>query len=169
MSTMSGMADGNATDSLWNWAASMPLDATPVRSAIASALSRPVAGIDAVPAPAGAVLCDVWTVGGDFPTLIDCYLVPSGVAEATIAAAVAVRLAAAVLFADDTLNPTRYVLAEPDGTLRAVHVDEAETDDGPERRHLRPCTGVDPACAAGPGCDRSRFKPRPAPERPAAA
>jgi len=42
------------------------------------------------------------------------------------------------------------VLAEPDGTLRVVHVDEWETDDGTERRHARPCTGIDPACAAAP-------------------
>ena len=77
--------------------------------------------------------------------------------------------ATAVLLPDDTLNPSRYVVAEPDGTLRPVHVDEVETDDGPERRHVRPCTGSDPACAVTPGCNRSRFKPTPTPERPAAA
>ncbi|AGZ45376.1 hypothetical protein [Actinoplanes friuliensis] len=117
----------------------------------------------------GAVLCDVWHVDGDFPTLIECYLAPADLAEATIASAVSVRLGAELLLPDDTLNPSRYVLAEPDGTLRAVHVDEIETDDGTERRHLRPCTGDDPACALGPGCGRSRWKPVPTPERPAAA
>ena len=73
-----------------------------------------------------------------------------------------------LLLGDDTLNPTRYLRAEPDGTLRAVHVDEIETDDGTERRHVRACTGADPACAAG-GCDRSRWKPVPTPGRPSAA
>ena len=102
---------------------------------------------------------DERTVG---PTLIDVYLAPTGIAESTAASAVAVRLGAAILLPDDTLNPTRYVLAEPDGRLRAVHVDELETDDGPERRQVRPCTGGDPACALGPGCG-------PTPERPAAA
>jgi hypothetical protein len=115
------------------------------------------------------VLCDVYHVGGDYPTLIDVYLAPSGMAEATAASAVAVRLAVEIILPDDTLNPSRYVLAEPDGTLRAVHVDEVETDDGPERRHVRPCTGTDPACAAGPDCGRSRYRPTPTPERPAAA
>jgi hypothetical protein len=167
MSTMSGMADADPTDGLWSWCAAARVDAALVRAAVSGALQQPVTTLDA-PAD-GAVLCDVWHVGGDFPTLIDCYLTPGELAEATIASAVAVRLGAALLLPDDTLNPTRYVLAEPNGTLRAVHVDEAETDDGTERRHARPCTGDDPACARGPGCSRSRWKPAPTPERPAAA
>jgi hypothetical protein len=117
----------------------------------------------------GDVLCDVYPVGGDFPTLVDVYLAPDGIAETTAASAVSVRLGAAVLLPDDTLNPSRYVVAEPDGTLRPVHVDEVESDDGPERHHVRPCTGSDPACAVAPGCGRSRFRPSPTPERPAAA
>jgi hypothetical protein len=165
MSNMADMAD--PTDGLWSWGASGYLNAGDVRSALAGVLQRPVTTLD-VPVD-GAVLCDVWHVGGDFPTSIDSYLTPGDVAEATVASAVAVRLGAEVLLPDDTLNPTRYVLAEPDGTLRAVHVDEVETDDGPERRHLRPCTGDDPACAAHPGCGESRWKPNPTPGRPAAA
>ena len=73
-----------------------------------------------------------------------------------------------LLLPDDTLNPTRYVLAEPDGTLRPVHVEETETDDGTERRHVRGCTGSDPACAAPPGCSGSSWKPERPPERPPA-
>lgn len=145
---MSVMAGGGAAGGLWNWCAAGHIDAETVRQALAGALERAAADLDH-PAD-GALLCDVWHVGGDFPTLIDCYLAPADVDEATIASAVAVRLGADVLLPDDTLNPTRYVLAEPDGTLRPVHVDEVETDDGTERRHLRPCTGKDPACAAAP-------------------
>ena len=167
MSTMSGMADGEPVDGLWSWCAAGNVDEAIVRAAIAGALQRPVTTLDA-PA-ADAVLCDVWHLGGDFPTQIDCYLAPGDHDEATIASAVAVRLGADVLLPDDTLNPTRYVLAEPDGTLRPVHVEETETDDGTERRHLRPCTGSDPACASGPGCTRSRWRPEPSPGRPAAA
>ncbi|MDR6325685.1 hypothetical protein J3R03_009881 [Actinoplanes couchii] len=133
--------------------------------ALAGALGRPVHGM----IPGADLMCDVYHVGGDFPTVVDVYVTPSGVAEETIASAVAVRLRSAVLLPDDTLNPTRYVLAEPDGTLRAVHVDERETDDGTERFHLRPCTGSDPACALPHGCGRSRFKPDPTPEQDAAA
>ncbi|WP_229069314.1 hypothetical protein [Actinoplanes sp. DH11] len=156
------MADG-----LWNWCAAQRLDAERVRGALAGALERPVGEIETtVP---GALLCDVYHVGGDFPTLVDVYLAPGELAEETIASAVAVRLRTEVLLPDDTLNPTRYVLAEQDGTLRPVHVTEVETDDGPERRHVRPCTGSDPACASPAGCDRSRFKPDPTPERPAVA
>ncbi|GIE84229.1 hypothetical protein SAMN06264365_101357 [Actinoplanes regularis] len=143
---MTGMAG------LWNWSAAGRIEPERVRNALAGALDRPVAEIEG--AGPGSLLCDVYHVGGDFPTLIDVFLAPDDVAEATIASAVAVRLGADVLLPDDSLNPTRYVLAEPDGTLRVVHADEEETDDGVERRHVRPCTGADPACAAGPGCGR---------------
>jgi hypothetical protein len=149
----------------WNWCIAGRADPDRVTGALAGALERPVHGM-----VAGAdLLCDVYHVGGDFPTVVDVYVTPGGVAEETIASAVAVRLHAAVLLPDDTLNPSRYVLCEPDGTIRPVHVDERETDDGIERRHVRPCTGRDPACAAPAGCDRSRWKPDPTPERPAAA
>jgi len=164
---MSGMADADPTDGLWTWCVAGIPDAAIVREALSGALGRRVTTLD-TPVDE-AVLCDVWRVGGDFPTEIQCFLAPGDVVEATIASAVAVRLGADLLLPDDTLNPTRYVLAEPDGTLRAVHVDEVETDEGTERRHVRPCTGSDPACARGPGCDRSRFKPVPTPERPTAA
>jgi hypothetical protein len=146
---MGDMADDLPTDGLWNWSAAARLDPVEVRAAIAGALEKPVAELGAFDG-ADAILCDIWQVGGDYPTLIDCYLAPGDVAEATIASAVAVRLGADLLLPDDTLNPTRYVLAEPDGTLRPVHVDEEETDNGPERRHTRPCTGSDPACAVAP-------------------
>jgi hypothetical protein len=149
MSNMSDMADDVPTDGLWNWAAAAVLDPADVRAAIAGALGKDVVELGR-PGDPDAILCDVWPVGGDYPTLIDCYLVPGDRPETTIASAVAVRLGADVLLPDDTLNPTRYVLAEPDGTLRSVHVDETETDDGPERRHTRPCTGADPACALAP-------------------
>ena len=146
---MGEMADGLPTDGLWNWAADRRLEPATVRSAIAAELGRPVAEMGSVDG-GDALLCDVWPVGGDYPTLIDCYLVPAAFDEVEVAAAVAVRLGAAVLLPDDTLNPTRYVRADPDGRRTTVHVDETETDDGPERRHTRPCTGRDPACAVAP-------------------
>jgi len=149
---MSSMVDDIPTDGLWNWSAAGRLDAAEVRAAIAGVLQKPVAELGGV-IDVDEILCDVWHVGGDFPTMIDCYLAPGEVAEATIASAVAVRLGAELLLPDDTLNPTRYLLAEPDGTLRVVHVDERETDDGTERRYVRPCTGADPACAAAPERD----------------
>jgi hypothetical protein len=154
---MFSMADGDPTLGLWNWSIGNRIDADRVRGALAGALERSVVPLG----DDGGVLCDVYQVGGDFPTLVDVFLAPAGFAEATTASAVAVRLGEALLLPDDTLNATRYVLAEPDGTLRPVHVDEIETDDGPERRHVRPCTGSDPACALGPGCGGSHFKPAP--------
>lgn len=153
---MFGMADGDPTPGLWNWAVGNRIDADRVRRALAGALELSVVPLGGD----GEVLCDVYHVGGDFPALVDVFLAPAGVAEATAASAVAVRLGEAVLLPDDTLNPTRYVLARPDGDLSPVHVDEVETDDGPERGHVRPCTGDDPACALGAGCGSSRFKPK---------
>jgi hypothetical protein len=164
---MSGMADPQATDGLWNWSIAGRVDAGRVRAALAAVLDRPVVALGDLPAADGALLCDVWQVGGDFPTLVDCYLAPADFAEATVASAVAVRLGHDCLLPDDTLNPSRHLLAEPDGTLRPVHVDETETDDGPERRHARPCTGSDPSCASWPGCGRSDWAP--GGETPAAA
>jgi hypothetical protein len=143
---MSSMTDDVHADGLWNWSAAGFLDPAAVRAAIASAVQRPVAELGGI-IDVDEILCDVWQVGGDFPTLIDCYLAPGDVAEATIASAVAVRLGVDLLLPDNSRNPTRYVLAEPDGTLRPVHVDEVETDEGTERRNARPCTGTDPACA----------------------
>ena len=165
MSTIFGMADDDPTGGLWNWAAAGRIDPDRVRGALAGALERSVTTLET----GDGVLCDTYHVGGEFPTLIDVFLAPEGIAETTAASAVAVRLETKIILPDDTLNPSRYVLAEPDGSLRAVHVDEVETDDGPERHQLRPCTGTDPACALAPGCNRSRFKPTPTPERPAAA
>jgi hypothetical protein len=136
---------------IWNWSAAGRVDEAPIRSAISAVLRRPVHGMAEDPVDS-AVLCDIYHVGGDFPTAIDLYLmgaVPNGT-ESEHAAAVAVRLGAALLLPDESLNPTRYVLAEPDGTLRVVHVDETDTDEGTERRNVRPCTGSDPACAVAP-------------------
>jgi hypothetical protein len=145
---MFGMADMDPTGGLWNWAASSSLTEERVHGALAGALERTVVSLDA-PESDGALLCDVYHVGGDFPTLIDVYLAPETIAEATAASAVAVRLEVEIILPDDTLDPTRYVLAKPDGSLGLVHVDEVETDDGPERRNVRPCRG-------GPtGCERS--------------
>jgi len=143
---MSGMADVDPVGGIWNWSVAGRIDEALVRSAISGVLGRPVTGMDE-DAQDSAVLVDVYHVGGDFPTLVDLYLVPSVRDETDVAAAVSVRLGAAVLLPDDSLNPTRYVLSEPDATRRTVHVDEVETDDGTERRNLRPCTGSDPACA----------------------
>ncbi|BFU42982.1 hypothetical protein [Krasilnikovia sp. MM14-A1004] len=154
-------------DGLWSWCAAGRLPAAAVRAALAGVLRRPVTTLEA--ATDAAVLCDVWYVGGDFPTLIECFCAPGDVEEAAVASAVAVRLGADILLPDDTLNPTRYVRAEPDGSLTPVHLDEIETDDGTERRNARPCTGTDPACATGPGCATSHFAPKPTPGHPAAA
>jgi hypothetical protein len=158
---MSGMADPRATDGLWNWCIAAYVDGVRVRAAISAVLDRPVVPLGAVPPEDGAVLCDVWHVGGDFPTRVDCYLTTDEVAEVVAASTVAVRLGHELLLPDDTLNPTRYMLAEPDGTLRPVHADEAETDDGTEHSNVRPCTGVDPSCAAWPGCERAPAGPGP--------
>jgi hypothetical protein len=162
------MAEPLATDGLWNWHIAAYVDGVRVRAAIEAALDLPVVPLGAVPAQHGAVLCDVWHVGGDFPTQVDVYLVPDGIAEPTAASAVAVRLGHDCLLPDNTLNPTRFVLAEPDGTLRAVHADEIETDEGTQHAGVRPCTGAEPSCATWPGCERAIAEPDvPAAEPPA--
>src|SRR5690348_11588310 len=129
---MFGMAGTDPTGGLWNWAIARPLDPDRVRGALAGALERSVVPLEAD----GDVLCDVYGVGGEFPTIVDVYLAPSLVDEATAASAVSVRLEAAIILPDDSLDPFRYILATPDGSLTPVCVDEIETDDGPERRNV---------------------------------
>jgi hypothetical protein len=142
---MFGMADMDPASGLWNWAAASSLSGERVHGALAGALERTVVPLG--PEAAGdAVLCDVYHVGGDFPTVIDVYLAPETIAEATAASAVAVRLEVEIILPDDTLDPTRFVLARPDGSLGLVHADEVETDDGPERRNVRPCSGGVTGC-----------------------
>ena len=116
---------------LWNWsvaAAAAPRRRSGLRAGV---LDRPVVPIWATPtAPDGAVLCDVWQVEGDFPALIDCYAPPVGVAEPAVAGRGRGPAGRRLLLPDDTLDPDRHVLADRDGTLRPVHVDVVETDDG---------------------------------------
>jgi hypothetical protein len=106
---MFGMAGTDPTGGLWNWAVERPMEPDRVRGALAGTLERTVVPLG----EDGDTLCDIYEVGGDFPLLVDVYLAPSLVDEATAASAVAVRLDAAVLLPDDTLNPSRYVLATP--------------------------------------------------------
>ena len=84
---MGEISDNLPTDGLWNWSATGLLEPAAVRAAVSGALQRPVAELGAA-GDGDAVLCDVWHVGGDFPTLIDCYLAPGHLTEATIASAV---------------------------------------------------------------------------------
>ena len=161
---MFGMADSDPTGGLWNWRRD--------RASTRNGFAAPWPGFGGFGGPAGRrfrVFCDVYPVGGDYPTLIDVYFPPGGIAESTAASAVAVRLEVTVMLPDDTLNPTRYVLAEPDGSLRAVHVDEQERttarNGGTSGRAPAPTRPVPPDRVV----DLSRFPPTPTPERPAAA
>jgi hypothetical protein len=151
---MDGMADPPAAMGLWNWCLDGRLDAGRVRAAVAVAVRRPTVELDGPPVP-GAVQCDVWYTGGEFPTVVDCYLVPAGVAESAAAREVAARLGRRCLLPDDSLDPTRYLLVSADGAIRPVHVDVTDTDTGPRWSNVRPCTGIDVWCQGGPGRDRA--------------
>lgn len=145
---------------VWNWWLAGRVESARVRGALAAASGHPVVALGAVqPPPAAALLCDVWHGGGDFPTFVDCYLAPAVLVEVAVAAGLASRLAVACLLPDDTLNPTRHVLAGPDGTLRPVHVDVTPTDDGEIRTGLRFCTLADPWCRRCADCAASRWGP----------
>src|SRR4029450_3527389 len=103
---------------IWNWSAAGRVDEALIGSALSAVLGRPVHGM-VQDSTDSAVLCDVYQVGGAPPTPIDLYLlgaVQNGM-ESESAAAVAVRLGTALLFPDESLNPTRYLLAERDGTV----------------------------------------------------
>ena len=143
---------------LWNWHL-RGLTAPPeVHAALAEILARPVvplATADPDWLPDGALLCDVWYTGGEFATRIDCYLAPAETVETAVVAALARRLGRCCLMPDDTLDAGRFLLAAPDGTLRPVHVDVEEGEDGPILSRPRPCTVSDLRAI----CRQSRWAP----------
>lgn len=159
---MSRMAHPSAGIALWNWALDARVPEAHIHAALAGALGRPVLALgraDPAHLPVEAVLCDVWHNAGDFPTSVDCYRAPHDVAETTVVAAFARRIGRRCLLPDDTLNPRRYLLAAPDGTLRPAYVDVADGDDGPILSHLRLCTVAGRCCREWAQCGQSRWAP----------
>ncbi|MEV0716170.1 hypothetical protein [Asanoa sp. NPDC050611] len=144
---------------IWNWHAEAPLTPSVVMRVLSVVTGCAVVPLGDDDPPDDAVLCDVWHGGGDFPVAIDCYAPPPEVNEPAAAAEVASLLRRRILLADDTLIPDRHVLATADGTLRPVHVDLLETDDGTALSNPRICTGHDPWCRQRVPCQQSRWTP----------
>ncbi|MGC4805480.1 hypothetical protein [Micromonospora sp. DT233] len=146
---------------LWNWR----IDGVPpveVYPALAEALGRvvmPLAVADPGRLPTYAVVCDVWRTPGEFGTVLDCYGVPEDLAELPGVAALARLLGRDCLLRDDTLDAGRHLLVAPAGTIRPVHFDVRETDDGEVLSGQRLCTLAHPSCRGWSRCPRSRWAP----------
>src|SRR5690606_22047437 len=106
-----------------------------------------------------AVVCDVWEAPGLYGTVVDCYGVPESLSELPAIAALARLLGRNCLMRDDTLDAGRHLLVAPDGTIRPVHFDVADTDDGEVLSHHRLCTVADARCRGWSQCHRSRWAP----------
>ncbi|MBQ1042217.1 MULTISPECIES: hypothetical protein [unclassified Micromonospora] len=146
---------------LWNWRID-GVEPVEVYPALAEALGRvvmPLAVADPARLPAYAVVCDVWEAPGLYRTVVDCYGVPESLAELPAIAALARLLGRNCLMRDDTLDAGRHLLVAPDGTIRPVHFDVADTDDGEVLSHHRLCTQADPRCRGWSQCHRSRWAP----------
>ncbi|MEU5943075.1 hypothetical protein ABZ807_28805 [Micromonospora sp. NPDC047548] len=146
---------------LWNWRidGAAPVAVYP---ALAEALGRvvmPLAVADPARLPTYAVICDVWEAPGEFATVVDCYGVPERLNERTSVAALARLLDRNCLLTDDTLDAGRHLLVAPDGTIRPVHFDVTETDDGEVLSNQRLCTLANPGCRGWSRCHRSRWAP----------
>ncbi|NBE82053.1 hypothetical protein [Micromonospora rubida] len=146
---------------LWNWRIDgvAPVEVYP---ALAEALGRvvmPLAVADPARLPTYAVICDVWQAPGEFGTIVDCYGVPESLPELPGIAALARLLGRNCLLRDDTLDAGRHLLVAPDGTIRPVHFDVAETDDGEVLGNQRLCTLAHPGCRGWSRCHRSRWAP----------
>ncbi|MEU4714506.1 hypothetical protein AB0F73_12745 [Micromonospora purpureochromogenes] len=146
---------------LWNWRidGAAPVEVYP---ALAEALGRvvmPLAVADPARLPTYAVICDVWEAPGEFGTVVDCYGVPERLNECTSIAALARLLDRNCLLTDDTLDAGRHLLVAPDGTIRPVHFDVTETDDGEVLSNQRLCTLAHPGCRGWSRCHRSRWAP----------
>ncbi|GAB3972654.1 hypothetical protein V1634_07105 [Plantactinospora veratri] len=147
---------------LWNWRTEGRVAASEIRLALADALDVPVlplGGVDLARVPSGALLVDVWHRPGDFPTSVDCYGVPAGLPEVGAVAAFARRLGRACLLPDDTLDAGRHLLVAADGTIRPVHHDVRDTEDGEILSEQRLCTVLSPRCRGWSPCQRSRWVP----------
>ncbi|WFE49680.1 hypothetical protein [Micromonospora sp. WMMD1155] len=146
---------------LWNWRidGAQPVQVYP---ALAEAIGRvvmPLAVADPARLPAYAVVCDVWEAPGEFATVIDIYGVPERLPEHASIAALARLLGRNCLLRDDTLDAGRHLLVAPDGTVRPVHFDVRDTDDGEVLTRKRLCTLGDPGCRGWSQCHRSRWAP----------
>lgn len=147
---------------LWNWKVDDDVVRVEIYQALAEALGRPVVPLaDRDPAriPVGAVLADVWRRPGEFALSVDCYGPPPGLTEQTAVAALARLLDRGCLLADDTYDGSRHLLVAPDGTVRAVHFDVAETDDGEVLANQRLCSTAHPTCRGWSQCHQSRWAP----------
>ncbi|WP_328338848.1 hypothetical protein [Micromonospora sp. NBC_00421] len=146
---------------LWNWRIdrAAPVEVYP---ALAEALGRvvmPLAVADPARLPRYAVICDVWETPGEFGTIVDCYGVPESLPELRTIAALARLLDRDCLLTDDTLDAGRHLLVAPGGTIRPVHFEVTETDDGEVLSARRLCTLAHPACRGWSRCCRSRWAP----------
>lgn len=153
-----------APTALWNWSVEVPVAVPDIFRALAVVLDRPVlplAGADADLLLDDVVLCDVWRRPGLFPVSIDCYRAPSGLGEIGVVASVARLIGERCLLPDDTGDPGRFLLVSPAGTVRPVHLDVADTEDGELLSNLRYCTATDPWCREWARCGQSRWAPDP--------
>lgn len=147
---------------LWNWRTEGRVAATEIRRALADALDVPVlplGGVDLTRVPHGALLADVWHRPGDFSTSVDCYATPDELPEVIAVAAFARRLGRACLLPDDTLDAGRHLLVAANGTMRPVHVDVRDTEDGEILSNQRLCTVLSPRCRGWSPCHQSRWVP----------
>ncbi|ASW54126.1 hypothetical protein [Plantactinospora sp. KBS50] len=147
---------------LWNWKVDDDLVRVEVYQALAESLGRPVVPLgahDPGRIPIGAVLADVWCRPGEFALSIDCYGPPAGLVEHVAVAALSRRLDRRCLLVDDTYDGGRHLLIGPDGTVRPVHFDVLETDDGEVLSNQRLCSTAEPGCRGWSLCGQSRWAP----------
>jgi hypothetical protein len=149
---------------LWNWKIDGPMGVGEVLQALADVVGRPVLPLDNAGAATRddgpVLLCDVWRRPGAYPVSVDCYGPPAHLAEVVVVAALARRLHRRCLLPDDTLDASRHLLVDPDGTIRPVHLEVRDTDDGEVLSGQRLCTDASPGCRDDRGlCQRSRWAP----------
>lgn len=149
---------------LWNWRVDEQVPAVEIYLALADVLGvtvLPLGGTEPGRVPPGAALCEVWRLPGEFPISVDCYGVPSGSDELRAAAGFARRLGRTCLLVDDTLDPGRRLLVAPEGTIRAVHFDVRDSDEGEILTNRCRCSALRPRCHDHDWspCAQSRWAP----------
>ncbi len=145
---------------IWEWAIERSLDPAHVRRLLADLLTRLVHDFDDCPVGSvtdKAILCQVWSAPGQFPTRVCCYRGPDTVIEWQIVATFARAAQARCVFSDDTPNPYRWLLADPSGEIRPIHVDIDDLDKRQAITLTRWCSARNPHCHEDNGCQQSRI------------
>jgi hypothetical protein len=149
---------------MWDWMIERETDPGQVRHHIGELLGQPICryapdepetGQQPTDVPPSTILCRVHQAPGQFPTVVSCFRAPDESIEWEIAAAFSRAINARCLLSDDTINSSRWLLADPSGQVRPVHVSIDDTGQGEAFYLQHDCSTSHPQCRQSTLCQSS--------------